>query len=192
MRRLRYCGVLLEEDIPRLNLLRRKSIGKVLFPNLRYLELDVWPLTTVEATLLFAPRLHTISLIPVRISTPPRHSRNKHWGRLTKITQQQLCIQMLRKQSKSLTVFRTSISIGIVYRYPQNGCTTPKKGLALEEPSACFARPIHLVGSADARVKYLSPLAGAGDISFLHYDTSKSYVSNISKVEVWVASHDTR
>ena len=191
VRRLRYSGVILEEDISRLNLLRQKSDGEVIFPNLHYLELHDWPLTAVEATLLFAPRLHTISLIHIQVSTPQRHSRTKHWGRLANITQQQLCVQILRKQSNSLTVFRTSISVGIVYGYPHR-CATPKKGLALEEPSACFAGLIHLVGSADARVEYLSHLAGAGDISCLQYDTSKSYVSNISRVEVRVASYDAR
>ena len=192
VRRLKHSGVFLADDTHRLNSLRQCSRGKTMFPNLCYLQLGQWPLTVVEASLLFGAKLCIIKLTRISMSPSPKYHRHKHWGRLTRNLQQQLCIQMLRRRAKALSTFRTHISIGIPYGYSHKRWTMSEKRSRADGRSTFQNQIIHLVGSTDIHIEYLGYLARIGDLSCLQYDTANSYITGICEVELCIIAHDTQ
>ena len=157
-----------------------------MFPNLCYLQLDQWPLTVAEASLLFGAQLRTIKLARISMSSSPKYYRHKHWGRLTKNLQQQLCIQLLRRRANSLSTFQTHISIGVLYEYPHKVWTMSGKRPPVER------RFIHLVGSTNIHIEYLGYLARIGDLSCLQDSTANPYITDICEVELCITAHDTQ
>lgn len=184
MRRLRYSGSILDIDASKLSLLYRLNKGKSLFPNLEYLRLDSWPLTVTEASLIFGPVLQTIDISSTVPFSDVQRVRCLRWGRLSRMQQQQLCIQILKKQSTKLQTLRSAI----VIQHTGSHCLVQDiTAKLLSSETAClkhFVSSVRCQGRVHLHPDWLMQLARTEDLSSLHLDTSnpRTKIGSPSKV----------
>ncbi|KAK7685892.1 hypothetical protein QCA50_010699 [Cerrena zonata] len=108
IRRLRFCGVISDTNMSKLALLCKINKQTPLFPYLRHLQLESWPLTPNEASLLFGSDLEVIDLGgPYRMSDSQLTIRTGQLGKLSRQQHVQLCAHKLLKSSPKLRRLRS-------------------------------------------------------------------------------------
>ncbi|KAK7682175.1 hypothetical protein QCA50_014762 [Cerrena zonata] len=131
VRRLRYYGVISDTNLSKLALLCRINRKMPLFPHLRHLQLESWPLIPSEASLLFSSDLEVIDLGgPYRMSDSQLTIRTGQLGKLSRKQQVQLCAHKLVKSSPKLRHPRSLTLLefeGLQYPASEFDLTIPQK-----------------------------------------------------------------
>ena len=109
MRSLKYSQHVPKDTVSILARALRLNRGRSIFPNLLSIQIKCWPLTASQSYLLFGPKLRTIDLSK---QSGEVCSPSKHWGPLSRMRQQQLCIQLLLRRCPILQTCRCRISLG--------------------------------------------------------------------------------
>ena len=77
--------------------------GLSLFPNLRELQLESWPVAATEASILFTPTLRSIIISD---KSPMSCRRKNEWGRLNRLQQERVCFHSLVRRCTKLRVLK--------------------------------------------------------------------------------------
>ena len=177
VRRLRYAWPVSKEDDLILARVHNLTKGQSIFTNLRYLQLERWPLSVSEAYLLFNPKLHILDLSNPCGENRQTSSSRRYWGRLSTIQQQQLCIQTIRQRCRALQVFRCLMALGIweMQFLPSNVRKSTRKARHARRasPAAMYR------GTVDLTSELLERISRTENLLSLCLDNSKPTASSI-------------
>ena len=107
MKHLRYVGNGSQSDISKIGSIREFCQTKYLFPNLRQLEVECWPLTPSECSFLFCLTLERLTLVGPQPSM--YKSRSELQGPYPDGQYQTLCITKLVKRSPRLKTIHSLV-----------------------------------------------------------------------------------
>ena len=107
MKHLRYVGNGSQSDISKIGSIREFCRTKYLFPNLRQLEVECWPLTPSECSFLFCLTLERLTLVGPQPSM--YKSRSELQGPCPDGQYQTLCITKLVKRSPRLKTIHSLV-----------------------------------------------------------------------------------
>ena len=171
VRRLRYTWPVSKDDDLILAGVHKLTKGQSIFTNLRYLQLERWPLSLSEAYLLFNPKLHILDLSNSSDEIRRTSSSRRYWGRLSTIQQQQLCIQTIRQRCHDLQMFRCLMALGPweIQLLPSNVRKSTRKVLHARRTSPVLTYR----GTVDLSLELLERISRTEDLLSLCLNSSK-------------------